>query len=79
MPEPFDDVFPDRRDERVSRMLTKLSLRVRRSERACIVSETFGGLRPTTVKNEIEIGARFATPSVDRVLTQAIGRGITER
>ena len=36
-------------------------------------SDTIGGLRPTAVKNEI--GARFATPAVDTVLTQPMARG----
>src|SRR5271154_849389 len=59
----------------VSRILTKLSLSVTPSDRGCIVSETLGGLRLTTVKKEI--GARLATPVLDNVLTHAMGRGMT--
>jgi hypothetical protein len=54
-------------------MLTNVSLSVTPSIRGCSDSDTFGGLRPTAVKNEI--GARLATPSTESVLTQAIARG----
>ena len=53
--------------------MTNVSLSVSPSERGCIEIEIIGGLRPTAVKNEI--GARFATPSVESVLTHAIARG----
>jgi len=56
-------------------MFTNVSFSVTPSARGCIVSETTGGWRPTTVKNEI--GARLATPLWDTVLTHAIARGTT--
>jgi hypothetical protein len=46
------------------------------SDRGCIEIDTIGDLRPTAVKNEI--GARFATPSWESVLTHAIARGRIE-
>ena len=58
----------------VSRMLTKVSFSVSLSERGWMDSEIRGGLRPTQVKNEM--GAMLGTPSVESVLTQAIGRGM---
>nr|WP_226378589.1 hypothetical protein [Pseudonocardia oceani] len=58
----------------VPRMFTNVSFSSP-SERGCIDSDTTGGTRPTTVRNEI--GARFATPVVDTVLTQPITRGRT--
>ncbi len=39
-------------------------------------NDTMGGFRPTAVKNEM--GARFATPLRDCVLTQPIARGRME-
>jgi hypothetical protein len=59
----------------VSRMLTKVSLSVTPSERGCRVTDSTGGNRPTTVKNDT--GAMFPTPSGEAVLTQAIARGST--
>ena len=59
----------------VSRMLTKVSLRVTPSERGCRLIDRIGGKRPTTVKNEI--GAILPTPVVEAVLTQAMARGST--
>ena len=56
-------------------MFTNVSFSVTPSARGCIVSETTGGWRPTTVKNEI--GASLATPLWDTVLTHAIARGAT--
>jgi hypothetical protein len=38
-----------------------------------MVTDRTGGFRPTTVKKEK--GARFGTPSVDRVLIHPMGRG----
>jgi len=59
----------------VSRMLTKVSFSVTPSDRGCRLMDSIGGMRPTTVKNEM--GAMLPTPSVEVVLTQAMGRGRT--
>lgn len=53
----------------------EVSLRVTPSERGCSVIDSTGGLRPTAVKNET--GAMLSIPSVERVLTQAMGLGST--
>ena len=58
----------------VSRMLMNVSLSVTPSDRGCKLMQTMGGFRPAPVKKEI--GARFATPSFDRVLIQPIARGV---
>ena len=45
------------------------------SERFPGAKTTIGGLEPKTLKNEK--GAKLETPSLERVETQAIGRGET--
>lgn len=55
-------------------MLTSVSFSIP-SDRGCRVRDTIGGIRLTTVKNEI--GARLATPDDDKVLTHPIARGVT--
>jgi len=70
---PIDAMFTT--NSLVSRMLTKVSLRVTPSERGCSVIDRTGGNLPTTVKNET--GAILPTPEVELVLTQAMARGST--